>query len=109
MYQTQHIVTLLQKVGVSPGVSDFVVTRLHSCSAVKTPTAFKFAVPPNKELWFTTTTSLNLCLIIRSTTWPIDVVVVAQGGGLLIIEERGAFNYTIVCKLVLAHKDKHLF
>lgn len=97
------LIRFLPKESFSPGVSG--VTRLHSCSAVKTPTALNLeGVPPYTELWFITMTILYLYFIIRSTTWPIDVLVVAQGGGLLIIDERGAFIYATVCKLPLAHK-----
>lgn len=88
-----------------PGVSDSGDTSLHSCSAVKTPAALKLeALPPYTELWFITITILYLYFMIRSTTCPIDVRVATQGGGLLIIDDRGAFIYMIVCKLGLAHK-----
>lgn len=69
-------------------------TSLNNCSAVKTPTVLEpeLLVELFKLLYLTTTTILYIFSKIRSTTWPIDVVVVTQGGGLLIIVIRGAFN-----------------
>ena len=83
--------------------SDIGTTRLTNCSAVKTPIALDLCVEPFKLLCFTTITILYFFSKTRSTTWPIEVVVVTQGGGLLIIVKSGAFICTTSCKIESAH------
>lgn len=65
----------------------------HSCSDVKIPIALKLLTASSKSLEFTTMIILCLFSNIRSITCPIEVVVVTQGGGLLIIVQSGASNW----------------
>lgn len=85
---------LVQSKRFSPGTPDSGSNRLCNCSEVKTPTALKLELlaSANESVNFTTITISYLFSKIRSTTWPIDIVVVTQGGGLLIIVESCAFN-----------------
>lgn len=71
-------------------------TSLNNWADVKTPTALTLvlAMPPYKSPYLTTTTILYFFSRISSITRPMDVVVVTQGGGLLIMADSGEFNCT---------------